>query len=308
MAALVSVFSGTRRWSHRLLCLWAWLAVAPFGRGTAAEPSAAPLDEIKDDLKEIKRGESPGLAGQSAGPKIAVPEFIPTEPDSTLKARLSTPPTDSTKGKKRRGADWLLDAMELQAKAQQGKRSEKNEPGDLEKPLPDASDPEYLLKLYLAQEPPKADRAGATVREKDRGIEKLPLPGLFDDFLQRWISPRDRSLLGIRPLPQTDGTDSVPSFMPAPASLPPETAPAASSLNPFLSSLNLSAAPAEPPGGMAPLMNPPAVPPGGNFNTGAPFQVAPPPLPSNEAEKRPELNPPPNPADEKKYFPQLERF
>jgi len=144
------------------LCRRSWPAVAVMsalmlpatGRAGTEPPSPPPLEEIKGDLKALKHGGSPELDGTAAGPKITLPGFLPTAGDSPAPAAPSTAGAPgATTARKPAGANWLLDAMELQTQARQKKRPGAAERGKDETPVADTADPAYLLKLYIAQKP-----------------------------------------------------------------------------------------------------------------------------------------------------------
>jgi len=260
------------------------------GADTAAPRS---LDEVKGDLRNIKRGDSPELNALGASAREALPKFTPA-PDA------SAPPPAATRdsaAKKRPSSNWLLDAMAATAAPKAGQRpKEATTPaGEEERPLLDASDPAYLLKLYLAQEPERSASA-EDPRKTEARRGRLEDVGSFESFLSRWMSPRDVDLLGFGKagMPGTDGAGSPASlglFGPTAKPAPPELRP-----NPYLEALKAGVSP--PPAVVLDLPPPayPAPPPGA---------VPPPTVPS--VNPPPAIAPPPS-ADDQKYFPQLKRF
>lgn len=273
----------------------------------AAEPaSAPPLEEIKGELKVLKGGSNPDLAGLSSGPKLFVPGFTAPKDDSGPPAAPRGTP-DSREKKKSTNANWLLDAMALQTKTGSGKHPDTDGRGQDALPVVDLADPAYLLKLYLAQRPEDQTAAPATARLEDPGDIGQTEIGILDEFLKAWISPRDQALLRPGGASSTGFSDTWPAPTTVPEVASMTTFPRADAPNPFIEALQSDLPPPDPTGAAPPVhqpfMLPPAAPPSENPTPAA----IPSPVPS-DAPVPVTRKPPPNPTDDKKYFPQLDRF
>jgi hypothetical protein len=209
---------------------------------------------------------------------------------------------------KKRLADpnWLVHAMtdSRNETGQQGHpRQTDGQPVNL---MPrDSADPNYLLKVYQAQETMEREKREAAASD---GLSPSARPGdvgSFSDLLQRCLSPGDASLF--RPefaMPaDTDGGIAIPASFPAsiPAAAPAE----APKPNPFLDAAQ--------PGLFLPGLETGAVPPPDVHLDEAPppSQNVPdmsPAAPPPDSRRDVEPSRPTRPADEKKYFPQLDRF
>ncbi len=260
-------------------------------RGADAPPS---LDEVKGDLKAIKRSDSTELNNLGASAREALPKFTPA-PDSPPPPPAPTAARDDGT-KKPAASSWLLDAMALQDKPKPGARSGTDRLRGEERPLLDASDPAFMLKLYLAQEPAPAAPAG-NLREREATRGPTGDVGSFESFLSRWMSPRDVRLLGLG-----EAGTPAPAGAPGPTLLvpfapPPPTPPAERPANPYLEAMKADLA--SPPPAVIIDLTPASAPPS--------LPAASPPPSATPANAAPAVAPPPN-ADDGKYFPQLKRF
>ena len=284
------------RWSRLAAVLVGALVVTAAWLAGAEEPAPSPLEDVKVDLKAIKRGNSSEFPAAPAGPKVSVPGFIPTQGEATPLASLSAAASNSPTSKKPTHANWLLEAMELQARTRPSQGPGAKALGRNDAIAVDSSDPAYLIKLYLAQESPGEEPSETPSPAKEsRTIKEMDV-GALARFLRQWITPRDLALFGLEANAQAAAADllppgtGVPAIPPGQPSLPP-TAP-----NPFLEALKLEPLP--------PDLTPTA-PPAANS---PPPAAAVSPAPPKDSNLPAEPNPPSNPAEDNKYFPQLKRF
>ena len=260
----------------------------------ADAPSPSALEEVKIDLKALQRGENPQLSGTPAGPSVSVPGFQPAPETATPPLPPALAGSNRRNDRPPASANWLLEAMELQGSRRASARQRENPWQKNEAILVDASDPAYLLKLYLAQEAPRPAPAGAPEPGGDARLGGEIEAGNIDGFLKEWIAPRDLALFGLGEGGRAAFADLLPPAdrFPAGAPAPMPTAPAAP--NPFLEDLKLEPlAPDLAPAAMPSLSPPPAA-------------VA--PAPPKGADTPAARNPPPESAEDRKYFPQLKRF
>ena len=290
---------------------WVLLAAVPLG---AADP-APPLDELKSELKAIKRDQNTELNAPGSGPKIVLPAPAPEAAGETPfkpAAPREKPATDKVAGKK---SDWLVEAMELQSRGRTDRWDEaKGTIAELKKEPLDPSDPAFLVKIYAAQAREKKAR-----EEGNRAGEGGAAPpwaaasdDLLAEYLGHWITPENRALLGLDKsraqeaaglgaAPVLGGLGPHPAKAAGPRVLPLDLSAntdqaALPAENPFLAGLKLDAPPARPGAGVA------AAPPRAT-EVGRPAAPPAPPLRPPAAAR-----PPPSPADDQKYFPQLRRF
>jgi hypothetical protein len=267
-------------------------------------PAPPTFEEIKGDLKAIKQDGNDAAGQGTSLSKVALPG-LRAAPDSSAAAPARPPAAADAapNGRRRADSNWLLRGVELQSKPQPatrpkpGARSQPEAAGRDEVPLIDidASDPAFMLQLYLAQ--PDARSAPEEARMRDEASDPAAQPGVgsFDTFLLQWVSKRDPALRGLIDAASPTPAGAVfsgpsagrPSAEPEPASV---TAP-----NPFLAAFELDR-PGAAFGGIVSAAPSSAAPP--------PAVTPPPPAPEASAPAAP----PPNPADDKKYFPQLNRF
>lgn len=289
MPASISVPAGFRRW-RRLAPALTGVLVLLGASSRAADPPAPPtLEEIKGDLTAIKRSENDALNGSSSLPKVALPGLKPAS-DSAPPSPSPAAPAPSVRLKKPDNSNWLLDAMQPRTPDGTGGRRNAGDAGTGPARTKSTSDPDFMLQLYLAQDPaPESSRRAP-------GFDPTLRPdvGSFGAFLGQWVSPRDPALRALIAAASPDSAGPLPG--PEREVLPPAApgAPAAGAANPFLEVLQLDLAPPAPAGGGA-MPSSPSPPPA--------LASAPAPDGGTPAPTRP-----PNPADDKKYFPQLDRF
>jgi hypothetical protein len=169
----------------------------------------------------------------------------------------------------------------------------------------DSADPNYLLKVYQAQESMEREKRESAAADASSPSAKLGDIGSFSDLLQRCLSPGEASLF--RPefamTADADGGIAIQASLPATnsAAVPAEVPKS----NPFLDAAQ--------PGLLLTGLETEAVPPPDVRRD------EPQPPPQNLPEMSPAAPPPDSPrdvepsrptrpADEKKYFPQLDRF
>lgn len=262
----------------------------------AEERAPSPLEDVKVDLKAMKRGNNSELPAAPAGPKVSVPGFSPAQGEAAAPAFPPAAGSNLQAGRKPTNANWLLEAMELQARTRPSQGAGAKAPGKNETMAVDASDPAYLLKLYLAQESPGEEQSETPSPAKEsRAIKDMDVAAL-DRFLRQWIAPRDLALLGLDANAQAATADLLPPGTPAAAVASGQTSMQPGAPNPFLEALKLDP--------LSPDLTPTAPPPANLPPPAAAVSPAP-PKDSNLPAGR---NPPPNPAEDKKYFPQLKRF
>jgi hypothetical protein len=270
--------------------------------GAADEPPS--LDQIKGDLKTVKPGAAPELTVPATGPILAAPLLLlpAEEPAPPLRA----PSTFDAAGKKRAAdPDWLVHAMtesRTEAGSQRRSRQIDGQPSDL---MPrDSADPNFLLKVYRAQEIMEREKRDASAQETLSSLAKPGDVGSFSDLLQRWISPGGLSLFGLESGAPAgaDGGFSTPA--PPPAAAPAEAPAEPPRPNPFLDAAQPDTLPPGLTAGAAPPpdVGPSAAPPALILPDTSPATTQPDLRPDTAA------SPPARPADEKKYFPQLDRF
>jgi hypothetical protein len=280
---LASVLAGT------LVVTVAWLA-------GAEEPASSPLEDVKVDLKAIKRGNNSALPAAPVGPRISVPGFLPPPGETASPALPPAAGPNSPTGRKPANANWLLEAMELHARTQPAQGSGAKAPAKNEMIAADASDPAYLLKLYLAQDSPTEQQSDASSRRKEMPALKDLDAGILDGYLKQWIAPRDLALFGLDASAQAGAADLLPPSNAGFAVVPRQTPLSPAAPNPFLEDLKIDLNPTD----LAPAASAPPIP--------APPAAAVSPVPKDDSNSPAEHNPPPNSADDKKYFPQLKRF
>lgn len=284
------------RWPRLALVLVGALGMTAAVLAGAEEPAPSPLEDVKVDLKAVKRGNNSEFAPAPAGPKVSVPGFNPAPGEAAPPTSAPAAGANSQAGRKPANANWLLEAVELQARARPSQSPGAKAPGRNEMIAVDASDPAYLLKLYLAHEPPGAEQLGtSSPRKESRAVKEMDV-GALDGFLKQWIAPRDLALLGLDGTAQTATADVLPSGIMAPAVAPGQTSMPFGAPNPFLEALKLDPLPPD----LTPVAPPPANLP--------PPTAAVSPAPPKDSNLPAERNPLPNPAEDKKYFPQLKRF
>jgi hypothetical protein len=262
----------------------------------AEESSTSPLEEVKVDLKELKRGDNPRLSEKPAGPAISVSGFRPSpEIAAPPVAPPATEPDSRTGRRPPANANWLVEAMELQRRAGPAQRAGANSGPDLAGAAVDSSDPAYLLKMYLAQESPNEVAAAGTLAGGDLKSARALDVGTIDRFLRQWIAPRDLALFGLEDGAPTAYADLLPPAERTPAPSPGRDAARPSAPNPFLDALKL-----DPPlAGVTASAAPPDSPP--------PAAVAA-PAATQDASVPAGRHAPPDSTDDKKHFPQLKRF
>ena len=261
----------------------------------AEEPPASPLEEVKVDLKELKRGDNPRLSEKPAGPTVSVPGFRPApEIAAPPVAPPATEPA-SRAGRWPTNANWLLEAMELQRHARPAQHPGANTTRDIGEAAVDSSDPAYLLKMYLAQESPDDVPAAGTPPGDNSKSFRARDAGTIDRFLRQWIAPRDLALFGLEDGPPKAYADLLPPADRTPATAPGRDAAPPGAPNPFLEALKLDPPFAGVTGAAAPPVNSP------------PVAVTAPPAPP-DAGVPAGRNAPPDTIDDKKHFPQLKRF
>lgn len=278
-----------------LIALLALAAVSE-ALAAAAGPSA-PLEEIKSELKALKRDKNPELGAPGTAPKISLPSFSPPEDASPPPPLMEQKPSAHTPQKD--SSNWLLEGMDLQSDDRSQKTGSTNFAGDYSMgKMPDPSDPAYLLKVYAAQVREKKQReANERRRTGERASSSTLNPGAgpFGEFLGRWISAKNRSLLGLDKPPPT-ATGGAPAVLAPPG--PTRRDAAERKANPFFEAMK----PGPPPARTSSVpARQPETP-----RTVLPRLAAPANADSLPATPKPA--PPPSPADDKKYFPQLSRF
>lgn len=296
MPAFASCPSGWRRGPRLAPVLVGALVVTAALLAGAEEPAPSPLEDVKVDLKAIKRGNNSELPAAPAGPKVSVPGFSPAQGEAVPPVSPPATELNPQAGRKPANANWLLEAMELQARTRPSQGPGAKALGKNDAIAADSCDPTYLLKLYLAQETPGEEQARTSSPGKEsRAVKEMDV-GTLDGFLKQWIAPRDLALLGLVAAAQGATTDLLPPGTPAPAVAPGQTSTPPVPPNPFLEALKLDPLP--------PDLTPAALRPA-NLPPPAAAVSSAPPKDSNQPAER---NPPPNPAEDKKYFPQLKRF
>jgi hypothetical protein len=296
MPAFASCLAGWRRGPRLAPVLAGALIATAVLLPAADEPSPSPLEEVKVDLKALKHGDNPQLSGTPAGPKVSVPGFIPAQGAAAPPAPPPAVETNLRAGRRPANANWLLEVMELQGRARPSQSPGANALRKNEAIAVDASDPAYLLKLYLAQEAPHEGQSESiSPRGEARTVKEIDV-GTLDGFLKQWIAPRDLALFGLEELAQTANPDLLPPGSRTPAGMPALASAPSGAPNPFLEASKLDPLPA----GLIPAAAPQAsLPP--------PAAVVPPAPPPDSAPPA-ERNAPPSSTDDKKYFPQLKRF
>jgi hypothetical protein len=289
-----------------------FVATAVFAAGAA--PTSTP--EREDSISAARRDfEAIKAAGDSAQqvkgevPRLSVPDFQPGAPAP----RVPQPAAEDLdpRSKKKKSANWLLDAMEKKPAARPDPRRGTRARGD---------EIELLLASGRDSEPDpalseKPDRRDPAIEEERLPAEPPPNP--LAPFLEGWMTREDYTLLkpGLEApavgtaRPGTEG--GMPFTLPegivdngrdASRSVPglerPDFTQASSGANPYLPALAAPlpapASMAPPPASMSPLAGPPPV-------IYAPA-VAPQPPPSSRI---PEFA---RPAMDDKYFKPLKRF
>ena len=265
-------------------------------RAAGDAPASPTLEEIKGDLKTIKRDNAAASQGTSLS-KVTLPG-LQTSPDSSSSApaRPTAAADAAPDGRTKADANWLLNGVELQTKTRPDGRPSAAGSNRKETALLDASDPTFMLRLYLAQ--PDARSAAEEARARDAASDPSAQPGVgsFDTFLSQWVSKRDPALRGLLDAAAPAGMNASGPAAVAPLAPPaPENAPAIP--NPFLAAFNLDSLASAPIATAAAAPSPPAAPPA----------LALTPAPADSPPRVPPA-PPGNPTDDKKYFPQLNRF
>jgi hypothetical protein len=296
MPAFASCPSGWRRGTRLAPVLAGALIVTAAWLTGAEEPAPSPLEDVKVDLKAIQRGNSSEFPAAPAGPRVAVPGFSPAQGEAAPTAAPSASWPNSQAGRKPANSNWLLEAMELQARTRPNQGAGAKAPGENKTIAVDSSDPAYLLKLYLAQEPPGEGQSETSSPGKESRAVKDMDVGALDGFLKQWIAPRDLALLGLDATAQAATADLLSPGTRASAVAFGQTSMPPGAPNPFLEALKFDP---------LPLDLTPAAPRPANLPPPAPAVSSAPPKDSNQPAER---NPPPNLAEDKKYFPQLKRF
>jgi hypothetical protein len=267
-------------------------------RAAGDAPAAPTLEEIKGDLKTIKRDNTTAAGQGTSLSKVSLPG-LRAEPDSsaTTPARPPSAADAAPDGRGTANANWLLKGVELQTKSRPAAQPKEARTRRDEVPLLDASDPAFMLRLYLAQPSERSAEEEAHSRDGVQDPSAPPGVGSFDKFLSQWVSKRDPALRGLieaaSPTPAGLNPSGPPTVPPLTLPEPPSTATA----NPFLAAFDLNPPVSAAVAAALAAPSPSAVPPA-SASTPAPA----------DSPARPPAAPPPNPADDKKYFPQLNRF
>ena len=270
--------------------------------GAADEPPS--LDQIKGDLKTVKAGAAPELAVPATGPTLAVPLLL-APAEEPAPSPLAHSISDAAEKKRAADSDWLVHAM-TESRTEAGSKHTSGQidgrPSDI---MPsDSADPNFLLKVYRAQEIMDREKREESAHETLSPLVKPGDVGSFSELLHRCISPGERPLFGPEPgaPADADGGFATPALFPTAA--PAEANAAPPKPNPFLDTtqpdpllpwLTTDAGP-------LPDVRPDAVPLPPYLSDPSPA-VTP---PDSRRDTAPSL--PARPADEKKYFPQLDRF
>ncbi|MES1167547.1 MAG: hypothetical protein ABUL61_00115, partial [Oleiharenicola lentus] len=288
----------------------------------AAAEEAAPLEATKKELQQLQSAQQakPGATGgeslKLATPVLDVPSATPSLSQQWLDKKNKE---DRKRERQKKDADnWLVNGVDkLGREDAQGKTKapattadqETNEdatvPGSV-----DASDPQYLLKLFDDQ------KKRPEAKEADAKVHATPAPDPFAPFLQNWLgsSPvRDQVLDqftkkndagggGGAAMPATVLDYHTAGASPVATVAGGREAPVVDKPNPYLIELNTPVAVKDlPAGGNAtPALDVSfsAPDPGKAPATIAPLDPLPDVRPSAKG-------PPPGPSDDKKYFPQL---
>lgn len=270
--------------------------------GVCAEDEPPPLDQIKGDLKAAKPGAVSDLNAPPAAPAAALPVLHPAgdEPAPAPPPRIVP---DTTEKKRAADSNWLLHAMEEpRAGGDKSLRTRQADRRPEDTPARDSADPEFMLRVYRAQEARDREHGKASARETESPQANPAGFGSFSDMLQRWISPRDLTLFGLEPgAPAV--ADGGPAGQAAPAAIAPVDVPATPRKpNPFLEAVAPNPAPPEP----APVA---ALPTDARSAVAPPAESLPSPSPpAAPPASRQGGEPPSHQADDKKYFPQVDRF
>lgn len=313
-------------------CLLGLAAPAPAADGPAP---AAPGDSItaaKREFDSLKALREPALSAPAKGalPNLQVPELHTPSPEATRRAKQSQTEA-AAKARKTGTGNWLVDAMEKDARATGGNRgtaSDLSGRRTRDRRADGASDdlPETDAAgrpLLAADEAASGLAAARDERqsERDRVEERPNVVNPLTQFLGSWMTPQDYALLrpglddsarrndgaagsggsaGGAGLPGRESTAQLALLDVRP--VPPAAAPARE--NPFLQALETPAVPAGP---MLPAPAPAFAPPELPVAPAAPplqpaAAVAPPPPPRSTV---PDFA---KPALEEKYFKQLKRF
>jgi hypothetical protein len=256
---------------------WSWV-------GATDEPPS--LDQIKGDLKTVKAGAAPELAVPATGPTLAVPLLL-APAEEPAPSPLAHSISDAAEKKRAADSDWLVHAM-TESRTEAGSKHTSGQidgrPSDI---MPsDSADPNFLLKVYRAQEIMDREKREESAHETLSPLVKPGDVGSFSELLHRCISPGERPLFGPEPgaPADADGGFATPALFPT-------AAPA-----------EANAAPPKPNPGPLPDVRPDAAPLPPYLSDPSPA-VTP---PDSRRDTAPSL--PARPADEKKYFPQLDRF
>ncbi len=287
---------------HRLVIAAAGGALIAACTWVRAADEPPPLDQIKGDLKTVKTDNTLESNASSAGPKLAMPVFIPTPEE-----RTTPPPAIALPGaaenKRTTDSNWLLHAMEPLSGSQQTRRARQAGAQQGELKTPDPSDPNYMLSVYRAQETKDRKDREAQGRETRSLDEKPGDFGSFSDLFQHWIAPQDLKLFGAKPDVPTVLNDgfTLPEDLPPVAPPEPPAAATPPKPNPFLDSTQpLFLQPDVPEAAPAPHADSNLPPPPHN-----PPETPPATLPPDS---RRDTAPPARSTEDKKYFPQLDRF
>jgi hypothetical protein len=273
---------------------WSWV-------GATDEPPS--LDQIKGDLKTVKP-DAPELAAPVTGPTLAVPLLLAPaeEPALSLRARSTSAATEK---KRTADSDWLVRAMtepRAETGAQRRSRQTDSQQSDL---MPrDSADPNFLLKVYRAQEIMEREKREASTQETLSPPTKSGDVGSFSDLLQHWISPGGLPLSGLEPGTPADTDGGFAPSAPLPAAAPAAALAEPPKHNPFLDAAQLDPLPS---GLTAEALSPPDI---GPAAVPAPANLpdASPTVTPSDSRRDAAPSPPARPTDDKKYFPQLDRF
>ena len=296
MSVLASCRGGRRAERWLLPLLAGFLCAGAVPPPAPEAPATASLDEVKVQLKALKRGDNPQLSGAPGNPAVSVPGFHPAPSAATPPAPPSAPESGQRAGLRPANANWLVEAVDRQARARSSPAAGASTARTGETAPLDFSDPTYLLKLYLGQESPRPAAAGSDAPAGEAKPPREAEAAAFNSLLKQWIAPRDFALLGLDAGTAAGYADLLPPAGRAPVGGPPPSPAALAAPNPFLEALKV-----EPPApGFSPIAPLPASPP-------APAAaVAPAPPPNAHAPAEP--GPPPDSSADRKYFPQLKRF
>ncbi len=285
-----------------------------------AEEPGAPLENTRQELKALQKGQA---QGGDASALVKLRDVMPSAPTPGAEVLPFEMPkaqkTDSDlKKKKDSQKNWLLDGMDKLDKPAKGKTTDrKNEAGAVgeeDKDKPTAGESDSLLAVYSEQKKEAEAKADARQTKPVRSDPMTPfLQGWLADspvrgkFFDDYIKKPDNAAPGVNPTGPSASVESTAGPMLSGLDLGGGSShnapagPAQARPNPYLQGLDLSAL--QDSGGASrnqaanPLLQTGVIPPP------APLID---PLPAvRPADKKPLL---PMLTDEKKYFPQLNKF